>query len=55
MDEKISTYCGTSFYMAPEIIAKKNYSLNVDIWALGVVIFVMLFGILPFKSINLEL
>ena len=39
---------GTKHYMAPEIIAKScGYSLPVDWWALGVVIFEMLCGALP--------
>jgi serine/threonine protein kinase len=36
--------------MAPEIFLKSNYTNKVDIWALGVLIFYMLFGEFPFKS-----
>ena len=38
--------------MAPEIFEKKKYNYKVDIWALGVVLFTMLFGTHPFKSID---
>ena len=38
--------------MAPEIYAKKKYDNKVDVWALGVLLFYMLFGANPFKSSN---
>jgi serine/threonine protein kinase len=52
-DESVNTFCGTTNYMAPEIFEKKTYDLKVDIWALGVLIFSMLFGEFPFKGMNL--
>jgi serine/threonine protein kinase len=52
--EDANTFCGTSSYMAPEILAKKTYDHNVDIWALGVLIFYLLFGYVPFRALNLE-
>lgn len=36
--------------MAPEIIKKEPYSEKVDIWATGVVAYIMLFGKAPFKG-----
>ena len=37
--------------MAPEITAKKEYFGNAtDVWALGVLLFVLLCGTFPFKS-----
>lgn len=49
-DESVNTFCGTTCYMAPEIFKKLNYDNKVDIWALGVLIFYMLFGDFPFKG-----
>ena len=49
-DESVNTFCGTTCYMAPEIFSKSNYTNKVDIWALGVLIFYMVFGEFPFKS-----
>jgi len=31
-----STFAGTPYYMAPEILNNQNYGLDVDIYALGV-------------------
>lgn len=32
-----TSYCGTPFYMAPEIFALQQYNLSVDIFSLGIV------------------
>ena len=42
--------CGTLEFIAPEILAMKGYSKEVDLWALGVLIFQMLTGRPPFFS-----
>lgn len=43
-----NSICGSDFYLAPEIIKQEEYGREVDIWALGVVTFVLLSGTLPF-------
>eukprot|EP00826_Nyctotherus_ovalis_P011067 TRINITY_DN12889_c0_g1_i6.p1 TRINITY_DN12889_c0_g1~~TRINITY_DN12889_c0_g1_i6.p1 ORF type:complete len:419 (-),score=70.39 TRINITY_DN12889_c0_g1_i6:12-1241(-) len=46
---KLKNHCGTLFYMAPEIVGKKEYSGGPgDMWAVGVVFYSMLFGHHPF-------
>ena len=37
-----SNYCGTYINMAPELIEKKLYFLSVDIWSIGVLMFILL-------------
>ena len=41
---------GSPLYMAPEIIKKLQYDCSVDIWALGVLTYIMLSGKPPFKG-----
>ena len=50
-DQIIQEQCGTPAYLAPEIIADKGYKgFNVDIWSLGVLLYTMLQGTVPFKA-----
>ena len=42
------TYSGTLHYMTPEIIQKTPQNREVDIWALGVLLYVMLTDYYPF-------
>ena len=50
-DVNLKIFCGTSSYMSPEVTRKIEYSgFKADIWALGVVLYVMLTGRFPFTA-----
>ena len=44
------SFCGTFEYMAPEIIKEIPYGKPVDIWALGILLYELYFGVSPFNS-----
>ncbi|KAI5951840.1 hypothetical protein KGF54_004915 [Candida jiufengensis] len=47
----LSTICGTPVYMAPELISGQKYSgFAIDIWSLGIILYTMLYGQLPFDD-----
>lgn len=49
----LRTRCGTTAYAAPEMLAGKPYQgPEVDIWSLGVILFVLVCGYLPFDDDN---
>jgi calcium-dependent protein kinase len=41
------TLAGTPYYMAPEVVTG-NYSTKADIWTLGVLLYTLVSGYLPF-------
>ena len=50
--EKKFEKCGTQPYMAPEIFEGNGYSFEVDIWAIGIIIYQLILGKLPFYEKN---
>lgn len=51
----IQEQCGTPAYLAPEIISDEGYEgFYVDIWSLGVLLYAVLQGTVPFKAANLS-
>ena len=51
-NEKLRIGLGTPVYMAPEIYLKKDYDSKVDIWAIGIIAYVLLTGVAPFPGPN---
>ncbi|KAH3660016.1 hypothetical protein OGAPHI_007221 [Ogataea philodendri] len=47
----LTEICGTSAYMAPELLKKQPYSgIKTDIWALGVILYTLVSGEMPFDD-----
>ena len=49
----LKTPCGSPYYAAPEMIKNKSYNAkSVDIWSIGIILYVILCGFLPFEDKN---
>ena len=48
------TYCGTPVYLAPEMVKEIGHDEHLDIWCIGVLLFELLTGTVPFKGKDMD-
>jgi len=55
MDTVLETCCGSPAYAAPELVSGRNYlGSEADIWSMGVLLYALLCGFLPFDDENIS-
>ncbi|XP_026809417.1 serine/threonine-protein kinase GE16371 [Rhopalosiphum maidis] len=52
VNEPLYMVCGTPTYVSPEILTQDGYGVKIDIWAAGVILYILLCGFPPFVSEN---
>ena len=53
--EKKKTVCGTPNYLAPEVLDGSGHSYEVDVWAIGIIIYTLIIGKPPFETTDINL
>ena len=47
---RMALVCGTPAYIAPEVVTGRRYTNAVDCWSCGVILYILLSGVVPFKD-----
>ena len=55
LNEKTTTVIGTPNFIAPEVLGGKGYSFSADFWSIGVCLYYIFYGALPFGNNSIEI
>jgi aurora kinase len=50
VEDEMTVICGTTEYMSPEMLKGEKYTEKVDVWAMGILMFELLTGDIPFEK-----
>lgn len=45
---RLTEFCGTSLYMAPEMLLSTGYDTGIDVWACGIIAYLLILGVYPY-------
>ena len=52
-DNLLSTPCGSPCYASPEMVSGKKYNgFTNDVWSIGIILYAMIYGYLPFENLD---
>ncbi|OHT07685.1 hypothetical protein TRFO_24021 [Tritrichomonas foetus] len=54
-NDLMRTRCGSPCYVSPEVIQTNGYTEKTDIWSLGIILYLMVYGTFPFYEENIQL
>lgn len=49
---KLTSFLGTPYYVAPEVLEKKPYDFKCDSWSIGIMMYLIMSGKFPFQGSN---
>lgn len=49
-DQEFSERCGSPEYISPEMVRENSYTSSVDVWSVGIILFALVTGSLPFTD-----
>ncbi|OLY84591.1 Protein kinase kin1 [Smittium mucronatum] len=53
--KQLSTFCGSLYFAAPELLeAKQYYGPEIDCWSFGIIIYVLVCGKVPFDDVSIS-
>jgi serine/threonine protein kinase len=53
-EEGMHLILGSPLYMAPELVKKEVYNESIDVWAVGIITYLLLCGLTPFQAHTIQ-